>query len=315
MRFIKTHYESKYVPLEDNQKIWTLKVNPNATKVPLVMIHGFGAGLGFWAMNVDALAKERTVYAFDVLGFGRSSRPHFSSKAEEAESQFVESIEQWRHQVGLEKFVLLGHSFGGYLASSYALKHPSRVQHLVLVDAWGFPEKPSELEFTLPWWIKALARVSSFFNPFAGIRAAGPWGPSLVQRFRPDLQRKYSRLLSDESDDTIFNYIYHCNAQKPSGETAFKNMNVSYGWAKFPMIDRISDVDKNIPITMIHGSESWISVESSYQTKYLRKDSFVDIRIILDAGHHVYADQPDNFNKLVDKICRKEDRKTNAVTH
>lgn len=173
---IKTHYESKYVPLEDNQKIWTLKVNPNATKVPLVMIHGFGAGLGFWAMNVDALAKERTVYAFDVLGFGRSSRPHFSSKAEEAESQFVESIEQWRHQVGLEKFVLLGHSFGGYLASSYALKHPSRVQHLVLVDAWGFPEKPSELEFTLPWWIKALATVSSFFNPFAGIRAAGPWG-------------------------------------------------------------------------------------------------------------------------------------------
>ena len=100
-----------------------------------------------------------------------------------------------------------------------------------------------------------------------------------------------------------------------SGETAFKNMNVSYGWAKFPMIDRISDVDKNIPITMIHGSESWISVESSYQTKYLRKDSFVDIRIIVDAGHHVYADQPDNFNKLVDKICRKEDRKTNAVTH
>ena len=100
-----------------------------------------------------------------------------------------------------------------------------------------------------------------------------------------------------------------------SGETAFKNMNVSYGWAKFPMIDRISDVDKNIPITMIHGSESWISIESSYQTKYLRKDSFVDIRIILDAGHHVYADQPDNFNKLVDKICRKEDRKTNTVTH
>ena len=100
-----------------------------------------------------------------------------------------------------------------------------------------------------------------------------------------------------------------------SGETAFKNMNVSYGWAKFPMIDRISDVDKNIPITMIHGNDSWISVESSYQTKYLRKDCYVDIRIIVDAGHHVYADQPDNFNKLVDKICRKEDRKTNAVTH
>ena len=38
-------------------------------------------------------------------------------------------------------------------------------------------------------------------------------GPSLVQKFRPDFQQKYSRLLTE--DDTILNYIYHCNAQKP----------------------------------------------------------------------------------------------------
>ena len=37
-------------------------------------------------------------------------------------------------------------------------------------------------------------------------------GPSLVQRFRPDIQRKYSRLFTD---DTMLNYIYHCNAQNP----------------------------------------------------------------------------------------------------
>ena len=37
-------------------------------------------------------------------------------------------------------------------------------------------------------------------------------GPSLVQKLRPDFQGRYSRLLSD---DIIFNYIYHCNAQNP----------------------------------------------------------------------------------------------------
>lgn len=173
---IKTHYESKYVPLKDNNKIWTVKFNPHATKVPLVMVHGFGGGVGLWAMNIDALAKDRTVYAFDVLGFGRSSRPQLSTDPEEAEMQFVDSIEQWRDQMGLEKFVLLGHSFGGYMASSYALKHPSRVQHLVLVDSWGFPEKPSEFEFPIPLWLKAVVAVASQFNPLAGLRAAGPWG-------------------------------------------------------------------------------------------------------------------------------------------
>ena len=59
-------------------------------------------------------------------GFARSSRPRFSGKHEEAEQQFVVALEEWRKKVGLERMCLLGHSFGGYLAASYALKHPNR---------------------------------------------------------------------------------------------------------------------------------------------------------------------------------------------
>ncbi len=78
----------------------------------------------------------------------------------------------------LEKFILLGHSFGGYLASAYAMRYPERLHHLVLADPWGFPEKPpdSERNNNLPIWIKVVAKAISPFNPLAGLRAAGPWG-------------------------------------------------------------------------------------------------------------------------------------------
>lgn len=62
-----------------------------------------------------------------------------------------------------------------------------RVSHLILVDPWGFPERPqTETQEgqgaevvnrpPLPRWVKAIAAVVSLFNPLAVIRAAGPWG-------------------------------------------------------------------------------------------------------------------------------------------
>ena len=177
---IQSYYDCEFVQLENGHKIWTLKFNPRARKTPLVLVHGFGGGIGLWAMNVDSLSQNRTVYAFDVLGFGRSSRPQLSSDPEEAEEQFVDSIEQWREKIGLDKFILLGHSLGGYLASSYTIKYPARVKHLILADPWGFPVKPSEdnIHRHIPVWVKFLGAVLSPFNPLAGLRAAGPWGMS-----------------------------------------------------------------------------------------------------------------------------------------
>ncbi|XP_026168702.1 (Lyso)-N-acylphosphatidylethanolamine lipase isoform X2 [Mastacembelus armatus] len=187
---------ARFVTLPNQDRIWTLSLTSKvvhkpaeqAHKTPLVMVHGFGGGVGLWIRNLDALSRSRPVYAFDLLGFGRSSRPPFPSDAAKAEEQFVSSIEQWRQSVGLENMILLGHSLGGYLATSYAIQYPSRVSHLILVDPWGFPERPEtqakegQSQSTevvkrppLPRWVKAIAAVVSLFNPLAVIRAAGPW--------------------------------------------------------------------------------------------------------------------------------------------
>ena len=101
---VKTKSEGKYVKVQlderTNCNVWTRVFNPGVQdKYPLVMIHGMGAGLGLFAMNFDELSKCRTVYAIDLPGYARSSRCSFKSKPEEAEAQYVNSIESWRIQV------------------------------------------------------------------------------------------------------------------------------------------------------------------------------------------------------------------------
>lgn len=83
-------------------------------------------------LNFDTLAKNHPVYAIDLLGFGKSSRPKFSKDAKEIIMQYVNSIEKWRESMRIEKMILLGHSFGGYLSTAYSIKFPGRIEHLVL---------------------------------------------------------------------------------------------------------------------------------------------------------------------------------------
>ncbi|XP_026168701.1 (Lyso)-N-acylphosphatidylethanolamine lipase isoform X1 [Mastacembelus armatus] len=312
---------ARFVTLPNQDRIWTLSLTSKvvhkpaeqAHKTPLVMVHGFGGGVGLWIRNLDALSRSRPVYAFDLLGFGRSSRPPFPSDAAKAEEQFVSSIEQWRQSVGLENMILLGHSLGGYLATSYAIQYPSRVSHLILVDPWGFPERPEtqakegQSQSTevvkrppLPRWVKAIAAVVSLFNPLAVIRAAGPWGPGLVNRFRPDFKSKFEDLFDD---DTMTQYIYHCNAQSPSGEVGFRAMSESLGWAKRPMLQRVHQLQPSLPLTMLYGQWSWVDSSSGDRVVQIRSQAHTKVMLINKASHHVYADQPEEFNRVVEHIC------------
>ncbi|KAL2083882.1 hypothetical protein ACEWY4_019400 [Coilia grayii] len=303
---VKSKFTRQFVPISNGNVLSTLAFSGKAEggeSTPLVLLHGFGGGVGLWVLNLDALSQQRPLYAFDLLGFGQSSRPHFSSDAQEAELQFVESIEQWRSAVGLESMVLLGHNLGGYLAAAYALKYPARVKHLMFVEPWGFPQRPDpgDQDRPVPIWIKALGAMLSPFNPLAGLRVAGPLGPTLVQTVRPDFQKKYVSVFADH---TVTDYIYHLNVQTPSGETAFKNMTIPYGWAKRPMVQRIGLVREDIPMTIIYGSRSSIDGYSGNVIKELRPNSHVEIIAIRGAGHYVFADQPEEFNQKVLQVCQ-----------
>lgn len=61
-----------------------------------------------------------------LIGFGRSSRPTFSGDSMVAEKQLVRSIEEWRREMKISNMILLGHSMGGFLATSYSISYPER---------------------------------------------------------------------------------------------------------------------------------------------------------------------------------------------
>lgn len=316
LKYVKTPFLGKFVNIGNKiggteSKIWTLMFNQESKKMPLILLHGFASGVGLWCLNLDAFASQRPVYAMDILGFARSSRPSFSRNALEAESEIVDSIEEWRKKVGIEKFVLLGHSMGGFLASAYALQHPDRVAHVILADPWGFPDRPgsdtsSASRIQIPFWIRGIAYLLQPFNPLWIVRVSGPLGPKLVKRARPDIFQKF-RATVDNADTTIADYIYHCNAQNPTGESAFHAMMESFGWAKFPMLHRISALRADVPITFIYGARSWVDRHPGQIIKETRSDSFVELHVIKGAGHHVYADKCDEFNSLVLKACEASD--------
>lgn len=99
-----------------------------------------------------------------------------------------------------------------------------------------------------------------------------------------------------------------------SGESAFHSMTTSIGFAKHPMIKRIPDLRKDIPITILRGSRSWVQESSMEAIKLSRINSYVNMQVINGAGHHVYADKTETFNKCVLEACAHYDRMQDDAT-
>lgn len=181
---LRSDYKDFHVQVAPNTYIHTVLFEPDTPPsepaTPLVMIHGFGCGIPQYYKNYDELHSKRQVFSIDLPGYARSTRVKFTDDPETNENLFVEYLEQWRIGVGLEKFILLGHSFGGFLSAAYAIKYPSHVRHLVLNDPWGLTVRQDEMESgrarRFPIWINAAAMVITKFNPFTPIRVAGPAG-------------------------------------------------------------------------------------------------------------------------------------------
>jgi pimeloyl-ACP methyl ester carboxylesterase len=108
---------------------------------PVVMLHGLFVGsMASWYFTAaPALAKTHRVALYDLRGHGKSERPATGYDV----VTMSEDLWSVADEFSRAPLVLVGHSYGAVIALQFALRHPSRVTKLVLVDA---PLPPSKLD-------------------------------------------------------------------------------------------------------------------------------------------------------------------------
>jgi proline iminopeptidase len=100
---------------------------------PIVVVHGGPDFDHFYFLpELDRLADSFHLLYYDQRGRGRSAkgvRPEDVTLASE-----LDDLDRVRSQLGSESVAVLGHSWGGVLAMEYAIRHPERVSHLILMN-------------------------------------------------------------------------------------------------------------------------------------------------------------------------------------
>ncbi|QYG93937.1 alpha/beta hydrolase [Iamia sp. SCSIO 61187] len=114
---------------DDGNRLWFVDEGDGP---PLVLCHG-GPGLGDTLGPLAALLTDATrVVRWDQRGSGRSDPvgPHTLER-------YVADLDDLRRHLGLDRWVVGGHSFGATVALQYALAHPDRTQGLVYLAGVG----------------------------------------------------------------------------------------------------------------------------------------------------------------------------------
>lgn len=274
---------------------------------PVVLCPGYGAGAAFFWRNLGPLAAAGyRCYAVDWLGTGLSGRPPFTAAThDQAVAFFLDALEAWRAANGIDRFALLGHSLGGYLAARYALRHPERVERLILAGPAAIAARPSPPPDSL--WYKALAAAwEGGVTPGSIVRCFGPAAPGHAAFYAE--KRFHDGVPLTKAEQGAFgSYAYHILAADGSGEYALPKLLAPGAWAREPLLPALAAL--RAPVTFIYGERDWMdwrageAAAAHVRTQAAQEAALVRVPA---AGHYVNIDQPRLFHGHVMRALRGE---------
>lgn len=275
-----------YITSSDGVRLFYMVVGKGPN--PLVALHG-GPGNTLFSIlpDFEPLAKDHTVIYYDQRGNGRSDLVEESEQL--AISKHIEDLEAVRQHFNLNKLTLLGNSWGGLLISFYALKHPDRVEKLILHS----PASPSYdiLRTSTPYIYQRIPKES--MARFQSMSIPGIWRSThdpltLCRRFYELLRPVYfSDVTRAEKmrGDVCAAPIEALRRQPAVNKTIWETLG------EWNLVPKLASLET--PALIIHGSYDMIPVESSIAwTKALPNARLL---VINDSGHMTHIEQPDIF--------------------
>ena len=266
-------------------------------QVPIMVLHGFGSGLGlFFPILSPLAASKRTIYLIDWLGFGGSDRPKlpglFPSRKLQSAEFFTASLKAWMDEEEISNCLMISHSLGGLLSVRFSEKYPGYINQLVLASPAGLGHGRSD--FFLKKSIRA-ALIDGLwtldFTPQKIVRLVGEArGRNMV---RDIIHRRFGNRVSWNLN-LVADYIYEVSSANPSGEYAL-NALLAPPFSNGGIIAR-NPIPQTLPIPVhtIFGDRDWLATKSGIE----HANKLGKLSILQNSGHHLYFDNPNEFVNL-----------------
>ncbi|MDX1416671.1 MAG: alpha/beta fold hydrolase, partial [Candidatus Promineifilaceae bacterium] len=132
---------------------------------PILLIHG-GPGMDHTTLlSLESCADQFTLIYYDQRCNGRSQGADVTSMTWENLTSDAEAL---RQALGIDKWAVLGHSFGGMVALEYALRYPRTLSHLLLLDtcgdSWWVQQNAPQILAQRGYSASAVQAARRFFN-------------------------------------------------------------------------------------------------------------------------------------------------------
>jgi pimeloyl-ACP methyl ester carboxylesterase len=234
---------------------------------PVVLIHGTPFSSRVWRKIVPKLAEKRTVYVFDLIGYGASEKREGQDVSLAAQGRVVaELLDHW----GLNEPDVVGHDFGGATALRTHLLEGRDFNSIALIDAvalspWGSPFYRLVREY-----VGVFRQIPAYMHK--AMVAAYVRDATHVPMSDEELEPYIAPWLGPEGQDAFYRQIFQ-NDQRYTDE-----MQVLYGEIKRPVLILWGETDK------------WISPEKGEQLQASIPGS--RLHTIPEAAHLAMEDAP-----------------------
>ena len=260
---------SQFIRLPNGLKVH-LRDEGDPDAPPIVFVHGHTEDLHTWNHVVKNLVESFRVIRFDLRRHGLTGpAPDNDYRIE----NYVSDLSMVVDHIGIDSFVLVGHSMGGRISARYAMGKPERVNNLILLSASGAPIKE---ESSSPLALRLMK------NPFGRFLIKRIWSRRMAKKSLEDMVFDKSSI-TDEEIDRMWDFsIYPGNM-----DAMFQEFRET--WDAFDTAD-IKEITTNA--LLIWGKEDSICPESMgiWYDSHLPNSTMV---VLPNIGHNPHFECPD----------------------